>query len=128
MACEIPLGAESVHLLAVALGIRGGYDQDKRLLAARTGPQLAQNVTCFIPRHVDVKEDEIRTGRRRVGVMLLSPFLSSPGHTASQRLIFGEYVADDRAELYEFIEARWFSEIEERGVFQRPIVIGRRIG
>ena len=67
----------------------------------------------------------VRTGR--VGVML-SPFLSSPGHTESQRLFSREYVADDDAELYEFIEARWFSEIKHRGVFLRPVVIGGSVG
>jgi len=60
--------------------------------------------------------------------MLCLPFLSSPGHTASQRLILSEYVAYDHAELYEFIEARWLPEIKERGVFLRPFVIGRSVG
>ena len=68
---EIPVGAESVHFLAVALRIRGRHDQDKRVLAARTGAQPAQYVAAFIAGHVDVKEDEVRTGRRRVGIRLL---------------------------------------------------------
>ncbi len=68
---EIPVGAECVHVLAVALRIRGCHDQDKRVLAARTGAQPAQYLVAFIAGHVDVKEDEVRTGRRRIGVRLL---------------------------------------------------------
>jgi len=64
------VGADSIHFLAVALGIRGRHDQDKRVLAPRTGAQPAQYVASFIARHVEVKEDEIGTGRRRVGVRL----------------------------------------------------------
>ena len=68
---EIPVGAESVHVLAVALRIRGCHDQDKRVLAARAGAQLAQYFAAFIAGHVDVQEDEVRTRRRRVGVRML---------------------------------------------------------
>ena len=35
------------------------------------GAQSAQYVASFIARHIDVKEDEVRTGRRRVGIRLL---------------------------------------------------------
>ena len=68
---EIPVGAESFHVLAVALGIRGRHDQDKRILAARAGAQPAQYVASFIAGHVDVKEDQVRTGRSWIGIRLL---------------------------------------------------------
>ena len=47
------------------------YNQDKSVLAARAGAQLAQYVASFIARHVDIEQDEIRARRRRVGVRLL---------------------------------------------------------
>ena len=68
---EIPVGAESVHVLAVAARIRGRHDQDQCVLAARAGAQLAQYLASFIARHVDVEQDEVRAGGRRVGVRLL---------------------------------------------------------
>ena len=64
---EIAVGPESVHVLAVALRIRGGHDQDKRVLAARTGAQPC-SIASFIAGHVNVTEDEVRTGCSRVGV------------------------------------------------------------
>jgi hypothetical protein len=63
-----------------------------------------------------------------VGVIAVLPFLSGPGYTEGQGLFSREYVADDYAELYEFIEARWFPEIKHRGVFLRPVVIGGSVG
>ena len=68
---EIPVGAESVHVVAVALRIRGRHDQDKRVLAARTGAQPAQYLASFITRHIDVQEDEVRTRSRLVGIRIL---------------------------------------------------------
>ena len=68
---EIPIGAESVHFLAVALRIRRRDDQNKSVLASRAGAKLTQYIAAFIAGHVDVKQDEVRAGRRRIGVCLL---------------------------------------------------------
>ena len=68
---KYPLAPKRVHFLAVALRIRGRDDQDERVFAARAGAQPAQYVASFVARHVDVEQDEVRTGRRRIGVRLL---------------------------------------------------------
>ena len=60
-----------------------------------------------------------------MGVMMRHPFLSGP---EGRGLFSREDVADDHAELYEFIEARWFAEIKHRRVFLCLIVISGRVG
>ena len=68
---EIPVRAESSHFLAVAARIRGRDNENKSVVAARTDAELAQYVPSFVPRHVDIEQDEIRARCCRVRVRLL---------------------------------------------------------
>ena len=68
---EIPVGAESLHFLAIAPRIRGCHDQDKRIFTAGAGAQLAQYVSALVAGHIDVKQDEIWTRRLGIGIRLL---------------------------------------------------------
>jgi hypothetical protein len=52
----------------VALRIRGCHYYDKRVLAARAGAQPAQYFRASVSGHVDVQQDEMRTGRLRIGI------------------------------------------------------------
>jgi hypothetical protein len=68
---EIPVGAERIHFIAVVLRVRRCDDKDDGIGAAAACTQPAQYVTAFVAGHVDVEKDEVRTGRRLIGIRML---------------------------------------------------------